>query len=251
MDPRRAQIASLLANPRVPDALKLAAIKSMTPQERKLIKGSPGDVFLDPITHQPVASIPAKAEKRETAKDQNDVLRYVDTGEPVFGNVTGGGQGLSEGATKLRKEIIGSDNYTKYNEAVPMVNSMLESLNNDVAIADIDFVYGLAKIFDPIGAVRGEDARMIIQKQALPAAMEGMLLQALAGKGSLSTEVRRDLIKVATTRTSQYEKAARKDYEFYKSVAERAGLNADDVLPPLVPMGTLPPVSEPPPIIVE
>jgi hypothetical protein len=251
VDPRRAQIASLLANPRVPDALKLAAIKSLTPQERKPIIMAPGSTAIDPITRQPIYTAPATPEKRERAVDANGVPRWVDTGEPVFGTETGGGQGLSEGATKLRKEIIGSDNYTKYNEAVPMVNSMLESLNNDVAIADIDFVYGLAKIFDPIGAVRGEDARLIIQKQALPAAMEGMLLQALAGKGSLSTDVRRDLIKVATTRTSQYEKAARKDYEFYKSVAERAGLNPEDVLPPLVPMGTLPAAAEPPPIIVE
>jgi hypothetical protein len=76
MDPRRALIASLLANSRVPDALKLAVVKSLTPQERKLINVPAGGTLVDPVTRQPVYTAPAKPGETTRPMTQEERKAY-------------------------------------------------------------------------------------------------------------------------------------------------------------------------------
>lgn len=77
VDGRRAQIASLLANPRVPDALKLAALKQMTPKEREAFTLSPGQVRYGP-DGRPIAEVPAAPEKG--TDDQREYQQAVEQG---------------------------------------------------------------------------------------------------------------------------------------------------------------------------
>lgn len=58
----------------------------MPEAQKPMIVGADETVF-DPVTNTALYTGPGKPSERKTAEDQNGVLRFIDTGEPVYPNV--------------------------------------------------------------------------------------------------------------------------------------------------------------------
>jgi hypothetical protein len=171
--------------------------------------------LIDPTTHKVLYDSPADPVKMEKLND------YM-----LFNPVTGATQTV-EGASAIdpdrQDRISAAVNSTYHKERLdvtqPILNSMEQSIDDPRATADLNFIYGPAKILDPEGSVRDQDAAAMSMAQSLPKAWQGQVLQALAGKGKLSREVRIGLYELARSRVEQFHKGASEMRDYYASTA--------------------------------
>jgi hypothetical protein len=85
--------------------LSMGLIK-MPEAQKPMIVGADETVF-DPVTGESLYTGPGKPADRKTAEDQNGVLRFIDTGEPVYPNVqqTTTSDEYSPGITRYRNGV--------------------------------------------------------------------------------------------------------------------------------------------------
>jgi hypothetical protein len=137
-------------------------------------------------------------------------------------------------AAKLRTELKNSDVVKKAQESVPIFNSMVASAKSGERASDIDFLYGIAKVFDPDSVVRDSENRLVIKNSSnLPDQLVAMINSAATGAPALTPEMRRGLLSVSYTRVQQYEKALGDTLGHYKGIVERNRGRAEDVIPPV------------------
>lgn len=141
--------------------------------------------------------------------------------------------------TKLRTEIGNHPGVKRYEEAAPIFNSMIKSFGKTDRASDLDFVYGMAKIFDPDSVVREGEMVIVNKAQSLPSSVVGAINRLNGGQG-LQEQTRRELLQVSKTRMEQYHAQAKAASDRYHGIVTRQNMNPADVLPNLTSMSDLP-----------
>jgi len=152
----------------------------------------------------------------------------------------------------LRKEIADSKEYQRYGQAAPIFQSMVKSAANNTAAADLDFVYGIAKIFDPESVVREGEMKLAAGAQSIPQQLQGWMAQVVNGQGRLTPEQRQALLEVSSTRMNELKGALDLRLQPYEGIVKRNNINRDDVFPGIQPLAEVPraPQVTPPPAVV-
>lgn len=142
----------------------------------------------------------------------------------------------------IRKEVGGLPEVKRYAEAAPIYRSMQQSRDVNTAAADLDFVYGVAKIFDPESVVREGEMKLVGKAQSLPEDIKGMMGQVAMAKGRLTPEARQRILEVAQTRMNELRGAFDTRVKPYGEIAGRFNMRPEDVLPSVPDMPALSPL---------
>lgn len=156
-------------------------------------------------------------------------------GQP--GSVTGiqqAGPKFSDVAS-IRKEVSDLPETKRYGAALPIFRSMVTShtraaKNPGKDAVDIDFVYGLAKIFDPESVVREGEMLLVKKLQSLPEALQGWIQQVNSGNG-LTASARARILETARVRMGELKGSLDERLTPYGGIAERNRINPDDIMP--------------------
>jgi hypothetical protein len=172
-----------------------------------------------------------------------DTIYAVDPRRPGATPIVQGGVKPGD-VTELRKEIYALPEVKRYSTAIPIFRSMVESAKNPSSAADLDFVYGIAKIFDPESVVREGEMKLVGHAQSIPEAIKGQMEAAVMGRARLTPEARARILETARTRMGELEGSVNTTLDPYKGRADRSRIRHDDVFPQFP---TLPDVAKAPP----
>jgi len=116
-----------------------------------------------------------------------------------------------------------------YREVAPIMESMRDAATRNSRVADLNLVYGLAKIMDPTSVVREGEQIMVRNAQSLPDWMRGMI-QAANGGSQFVPEQRARIIQEAESRVGalkgQYDAIAQQ----FTERGQRYGLDPRDIV---------------------
>lgn len=131
----------------------------------------------------------------------------------------------------IRKEITNLDEVKRYTQAIAPYRSMLSSRHINSTAADIDFVYGVAKIFDPDSVVREGEMVIVRKTQSLPEQVQGWLQRVLKGGESLTPEARERILDVANTRMNELKGSMDMRIKPYMEIGQRYNIKPEDIMP--------------------
>lgn len=157
--------------------------------------------------------------------------RSTNTAQPIAGTGVAGPK--FDDVSSVRKEISALPETKRYGEAVPIFRSMLNSKGVNSAAADLDFVYGVAKIFDPESVVREGEMKLVGKAQSIPEEIKALMGAVVSGQARLSPEARDRILQVAQTRMTELRGAYDTRIEPYRGIAKRNQMNEADILPTL------------------
>lgn len=133
--------------------------------------------------------------------------------------------------SEMRKEIGALPEVKRVAEATPIFRSMVQSASKNSAAADLDFVYGVAKIFDPDSVVREGEMKLVGSAQSLPEDIRGYIERVAMGGGRLTPEARSRILEVAHTRINELKGGFDARVNPYADIAKRFGIRPEDVIP--------------------
>jgi hypothetical protein len=136
---------------------------------------------------------------------------------------------------KVGKNFEGSTGFQRYQLVAPTLNSMYKSINDPTAMADLDFVYGLAKILDPTSVVRESEAGMVIDAQGIAPSVLGRLNKFMTGEQAMSPKVRAELFSVAQRRAEELRLQADQERGHFAVPLQKQGLDPETYLQQLTP----------------
>lgn len=133
--------------------------------------------------------------------------------------------------SKLRGEVQKLPSYVNITEAAPVYRSMLDAANRDDRAADVNMIYGLAKIMDPKSVVRESEMTMAQAVATLPQHLQASIMSQIQSTGRLSPEVRDGIMREAHSRATAYKNEFDRDSKQYRGIVGRYRMNPEDVLP--------------------
>jgi hypothetical protein len=136
-----------------------------------------------------------------------------------------------EDTSKLRREVQDLPSYKNLAQAAPVYKSMLEAAGRDNRAADVNLIYGMAKIMDPGSVVRESEMTVAQAVATLPEQLKAAVWSQLEGSGRLSRDVRQAIMQEAHSRIGSYQAMFNQDTGMYRGIAERNRMNVQDVLP--------------------
>lgn len=163
------------------------------------------------------ASMANAAAIRETAKATRDAASITKQG------------GME---TDLRKEFAALPEVKKYKEAIPAYQAVVKAAKTNNPQADINLIYGLAKLYDPESVVREGEYATIANSQAIPEWIKGYA-QKLGGGGRLTEATKAQIIEQAKIRIGSYKSEVDGARQGYDEIAKRGGLNPENVFVPI------------------
>jgi hypothetical protein len=131
----------------------------------------------------------------------------------------------------LRGEVQGLPSYKNLAQAAPVYRSMLEAAGRDNRAADVNMIYGMAKIMDPGSVVRESEMTVAQAIQTLPQQLQATVTSQLQASGRLTPEVRAAIMQEAHSRISAYQGMFDQDANQYRGIAQRGRMHEADVLP--------------------
>lgn len=134
--------------------------------------------------------------------------------------------------TDLRKEFADLPEVKKYKNAIPAYQAVVKAAQTNNPQADINLIYGLAKLYDPDSVVREGEYDTIANSQSIPEWLKGQA-QRLAGGGKLTTETKRQIIEQASIRLQGYQSEVEGARRGYGQIASGRGLDPANVFPPV------------------
>jgi hypothetical protein len=137
----------------------------------------------------------------------------------------------TEEITGLRKEVQQLDSYKNVAQAAPVYNSMLDAAGRDTRSADVNLIYGMAKIMDPGSVVRESEMTVAQAIATLPDRIQQGARSLLNAEGRLSNDVRQGIMAEAYSRMNSYRGIFDRDIEQYRGIVGRRGINEADVIP--------------------
>ena len=166
------------------------------------------------------------------------VNKYDGTSTPVYGTAGGGpgGQKAFDREKALRGEASGDPQFKRFQEAVPVYQSMVETGGTNSKFSDLNLVYGLAKIMDPTSVVREGEQILVRDASGLSENIVGQI-NALNGGQALTPATRQALMREAKSRMVEYRKAAAQQQGFYGGIADEYGIDRGKVIPGLQELG--------------
>jgi hypothetical protein len=109
------------------------------------------------------------------------------------------------------------------NEVSRRYNAMVGAWKDSANPAtDSTLIYGLAKIYDPTGAVQQGDIKTITGRASIPQSLVG-LAQTINRGGTLTPKQRDDLMSTAVTLANSYNKQIQPQVDTYKSFSKQMG----------------------------
>lgn len=163
------------------------------------------------------ASMANAAAVRETAQATRDAAKITKQG------------GME---TDLRKEFAALPEVKKYKEAIPAYQAIVKAAKTNNPQADINLIYGLAKLYDPDSVVREGEYATIANSQAIPEWIKGYA-QKLVGGGRLTESTKAQIIEQAKIRVDSYKSEVDGARQGYDEIAQRGGLNPQNVFVPV------------------
>lgn len=157
---------------------------------------------------------------------------------------------IGDAETSLRKEFEGLPEVKSYKQAFPSYSAILDASKRSTPMADINLVYGLAKMYDPNSVVREGEYATVANSPNIPERVKGWA-QYLQGGGKLTPEVKAQIVAEATGRIKSYEAEVGKARTSYSQIAARGGLNPDNIFPVMGNVGENKPSGLPKPGAVE
>lgn len=136
-----------------------------------------------------------------------------------------------ETTSKLRNEVQGLPSYKNIAQAAPIYKSMMEAAGRDTRAADVNMIYGMAKIMDPTSVVREGEMTIAQAIATLPQRLQAEVTSQIKESGRLSPEVRADIMQEAHGRMNAYKSMFDQDADMYRGIAKRGRMNDADVLP--------------------
>lgn len=94
-----------------------------------------------------------------------------------------------------------------FNTLAGTYDALSGAVYDNTRVADLDFIYGVAKALDPTSVVRESEAGMVIDAQGLDAATLGRL-NSMIGAGALLPQQRLELISLIRRRAEAYRRQA-------------------------------------------
>lgn len=145
--------------------------------------------------------------------------------------------------TDLRKEFADLPEVKRYKAAYPSFKAIQDAAKSNNPQADINLIYGLAKLYDPESVVREGEYATIANSQAIPERIKG-IAQSLVGGGKLTPETKRQILEQANNRISTFEGEYGKAKDAYGGIATGRGARTENVIPkvgePLAPSTNTP-----------
>lgn len=205
-----------------------------------------GELYTDPDTGQPVRGW-IDATRRETTPvgapprtdGQPSVIPPVPTGvDPkVWREAHSKRQtsesmpASSEDATKLRKEVQDLPSYKNLAQSAPVYKSMVEAAGRDNRAADVNLIYGMAKLMDPGSVVRESEMTIAQAIATMPQNIQAQVKSQLTATGRLDSAVRAGIMQEAHSRVRAYQAMFDQDTGMYRGIAQRGRMLEADVLP--------------------
>lgn len=157
----------------------------------------------------------------------------------------------SDTTSKLRNEIQGLPSYKNIAQAAPVYKSMLDAAARDNRAADVNMIYGMAKIMDPGSVVRESEMTVAQAVATLPQQLQAAIKSQLAESGRLTPEIRAAIMTEARSRIGAYQAMFDQDANMYRGIAQRGRMNEADVLPTFGPFDEFKPPTPSKPVVID
>lgn len=246
--PEQAQqyIATVQANPQAIPQLAEQAFRSALDAKEQLAKFQTNNIggqtvtqAIDPVTQQ--ASTVSAIQNTESPDAKLQSRTSMSNAQTAAGAQREIAQATRDAATisrrgsneeGLRKEFAGLPEVKNLKEAIPAYQAIVKAAAINNPQADINLVYGLAKLYDPASVVREGEYATIANSQAIPEWLKGMA-QRLVGGGRLTDATKKQILEQAQIRFSSYQSEVDGARQGYDEIARRGGLNPDNVFVPV------------------
>lgn len=177
---------------------------------------------------------PDKWEMKQTGQDK--------FGNPVYSHVNSRGQLIPAAGTgssgpefkdvqSVRKEIQDLPSYKNIAQSAPVYKSMVEAAGRDNRAADVNLIYGMAKLMDPGSVVRESEMTVAQAIATLPQQLRATIESQLTGTGRLSPEVRAALMQEAHSRVNAYQGMFDQDATMYRVIAQTRQMDEREIIP--------------------
>jgi hypothetical protein len=132
----------------------------------------------------------------------------------------------------LREEFAGLPEVKRYKAAYPSYAAIVKAAQTNNPQADINLVYGLAKLYDPDSVVREGEYATIANSQAIPEWLKGTA-QRLAGGGRLTAETKRQVLEQAQGRILTFQDEYDKARGAYEQIGRGQGFDPNRLFTPV------------------
>lgn len=163
-------------------------------------------------------------EKKDTRGDARTLAEQKATTEASKAKV--------EDENKLRDDFDKASAVKAHREVVPIIESVQQAVDRPTRAADLNLIYGLGKIMDPNSVVREGELVLAKGTGTVQDYINGLLGQ-LNGAPTLLPETRRKLVDEMMSRFKALEASYLAHEEAYKGIAERRGLDFDNIRIPI------------------
>jgi hypothetical protein len=167
-----------------------------------------------------------------TPEDQNRVRNYISSSDAAkapkvnLSDPTAVAKAQSENVKDFNTQI------KDYREVGRRYNAMVEAHKDEANPAtDSTLIYGLAKIYDPAGAVQQGDIATIKGKRSIPQSVVGLADRVGRG-GTLTKQERDNVISTAYSMVNSYSKSVQPDVDTYKSFSKSFGADPNQIKSP-------------------
>jgi hypothetical protein len=167
-----------------------------------------------------------------TLEDQNRVRTYISSSDAAkapkvnLSDPTAVAKAQSENVKDFNTQI------KDYREVARRYNAMVEAHKDEKNPAtDSTLIYGLAKIYDPAGAVQQGDIATIKGKRSIPQSIVG-LADRIGRGGTLTKQERDNVISTAYSMVNSYSKSVQPDVDTYRSFSKSFGADPNQIKSP-------------------
>lgn len=164
-------------------------------------------------------------------KDPGAAFKYVQDWQIEENKriATQGNQGW-DNISGIRKEIQDLPSYKTYSSALPTWETMVEASQHDSKAADLNLIYGLAKIYDPNSVVKEGETYMVKDTASLPDWLIGTI-NGVQGGARLQKDTRRAILVEAQSRMNAYKNNFEGNLSPYSEMATRHKWDPRDIMP--------------------
>lgn len=131
-------------------------------------------------------------------------------------------------ADSIRKELSSNKEVSEFTDVRNRLLVLQKAVKDPSVIADLDYVYGIAKILDPGSVVRESEGNTIIASNSIPGATLGMLNKMISGKTALD---RGALYNLANRHYDVRKERIGGILDTYSDIAKKRSIDPKDILP--------------------
>lgn len=240
------RLAQIMTNPMVPDEIKDMVLARFggANSDMKWIDGVGMVDMNNPPPELMAGQYQPQDEDRARAEDQNGVLRYIDTGEPVFPGVTTATDATQNGPDfdteqDLRKEYLALPVVKDFATVQQGWDRIQSAAENPSPAGDLGLIFSFMKVMDPGSVVResefatAESAAAWLQEAGqsgidvpLPVATA---IRRMATGQRLSDEQRADFVNQAAGFYNRHAERVNYEVSEYRRLAVEYGLSPDRI----------------------